>query len=37
MNPLCVSAGYFRNGAYSREAGFGRRQWLVQPYAIFQF
>lgn len=34
---LSLSAGYFRNGAYSRASGFGNRQWLVQPYAIFQF
>ena len=34
---LNASLGYFRNGAYSRDAGLGRRQWLVFPFVQLQF
>ncbi len=33
---LSVSAGYFRNGAFSRDAGL-KHQWLVFPFLAFQF
>ena len=32
-----VSAGYFRNGAFSRDAGVVKNQWLVFPSVLFQF
>ncbi|HEX4763501.1 MAG TPA: alginate export family protein [Usitatibacter sp.] len=33
---LGISAGYFRNGTYSREAGFPDRQWIVAPVLYIQ-
>jgi hypothetical protein len=34
---LNIQAGYFRNGAFSKDAGVRDNQWLTYPYLIFQF
>ena len=34
---MSVSAGYFRNGAFSRHSGIVKDQWLVFPSVILQF
>jgi hypothetical protein len=31
-----LSAGYFRNGTYSREAGLAQRQWVIAPVLYIQ-
>jgi len=31
-----VSAGYFRNGTFSREAGLAERQWFFAPVISIQ-